>query len=435
MVKIINAFQGQSPVASIVNKFGNTLFGDGAASSAYERERAYAADRKNVETGNLMDAIAANPDMRSFYSDPANLARIVGSEVSPDVLGSLFRQHGVSQYGVRSDQADEGIVGSGGSYSSSANAFDATLAENQRQFNQKPTEARVGGQDVFVPQQDAFKPGVGPIPDNTRLYPTKNYITPQGNFMVNDESMAKGTDINGKPLPQGGYIGNVEGSAAEVMSPPAKSQLEAAMIEHAKLDVTSQQLRSVIERAPNEIFGASGKLLSAGRGATVFANNVASLMGFTDASSARDFFAQEAASQNLDPKLVQLMFNPAHGEMELLAGLYIYQVAKAMYGQGGRDLSNQDVERVIAAVGTPDSWSMDKQRFLEKMNALDTLRKSQIESLKTMFNQGPSQALPNVNAPAQQPAPTTAAPAPQPIPAPAPTTVGPVDWKTYFGGQ
>lgn len=471
MVKIISAFQGQSPVAQTISKLGLQLFDrSGDAADRFAEEKAYGQQIANTELENLMARAAGAEDYDAFWSDPANLAVALGSGVKSDDINNLFRARTASQYGIRNPQFEESYMGAGGNYGNLPTAFDANLAaentraantlaetslhnrntESQAAINEQnqntfryaePKPAMINGQPGFAPVGQLTQPGTAPILSDAEtrgMYAQKNfgnmgelpmeeqtYIgadpskagTPK-NYIVGDQTYITVDGVtnarDGQPLPPGGYIGTVQGTANDVLTKPAMSEIDQALIHINRTKTTSRMLRGVVERAPEEVFGASGKILNATRGAVVFADNIAGVLGAKDAFSARDMLKQEiAANPGISPDVANLIFSPTYGEMEVLAGAYIYQTAKALFGQGGRDISNQDIERVIGFLGSPNEWSMDKTRFLEKLTVADNLMAAQEETLRGMRAAVPTG--PNVSPTANSPAPQTQ-PAPQPAP-------------------
>lgn len=180
MVRIINAFREERPVGAMLARLGDAMFGD-QATGEINRQQAYALQRSNAETNNLM-ALAREGGLETLT--PAGQAMLIGSGYDPNDLGRVGALGAATQFGARDPRTTNWSAGLG-EYGNTAEAFDLDLAEvarnnnlqsgdrryntdtnvaeDARQFNMTPQEALVNGQPAFVPRSGAFETGVAPI--------------------------------------------------------------------------------------------------------------------------------------------------------------------------------------------------------------------------------------------------------------------------------
>jgi len=491
MVRIINAFRGESPIGNVLTQLGQQLFGDQAGASI-NREQAYALQRGNAETDNLMRQIAEGGGVQALGADPVTQAMLIGSGYDPQDFSRIGLMGAATGYGARDPRTTNWTVGAGLPYGNTAEAFDLDLAETARnnnlqsgdrrygvdqnvaqdryEFDQTPQAAMVNGQPAFVPRVGAFEPGVGPVlnaseaqamkflemfpaldpleqrvgvgaapsldqtraNEATRILGTPgglpgadpntqefigaraapgtswNYITPDGKvFITNDTAYAAGTDARGRPLPPDGTRGELQATDMGGLAPAAKSDLDKMEFALYRLDNTASQLIEAIDAADPRSFGLAGAVADLGRGAVTAVANLAGLLGVEEfsATALRQRLASAPQDPNdpVQPGTWDLLFNPAATELQTLGGIFLWQAAAALAGQGGRELSNADMTRVIEQFGSPTSWGTDQVRYREKIVSLQNYARDQLALIQTYrANQGaPPQGA------AATPAPTT----------------------------
>lgn len=184
MVRIINAFQGDSPLGTVISNLGQQLWGNGAAGEI-NRQNALALQRSNTETENLMRYIAENGGVQANGANPIVQAMLLGSGYAPQDFARIGLMGAATGAGARDPSTINWTVGAGLPYANTAEAFDLnlaetarnnnmasadrryatdqTVAENARQFDMTPTEAVVNGVPVYVPRAGAFDAGVSPV--------------------------------------------------------------------------------------------------------------------------------------------------------------------------------------------------------------------------------------------------------------------------------
>lgn len=238
MVRIINAFREDRPVGRVLASLGDALFGD-QATGEINRQQAYALQRGNVETDNLM-ALAREGGLETLT--PAGQAMLIGSGYDPNDLGRIGAMGASTQFGARDPRTTNWSAGIG-EYGTTAEAFDADQA-NQRGMNDAdnaaamarqaalPQAALVNGQPGFVPQGGAFDPGIAPIMTQSEvqgfnlanLFPT---LTPEQQLTAVDaapsldqvragvatDALANGAGLGALPGPEQAFIGADAGTA------------------------------------------------------------------------------------------------------------------------------------------------------------------------------------------------------------------------------
>jgi len=469
MVRIINAFRGESPIGNVLTQLGQQLFGDQAGASI-NREQAYALQRSNVETDNLM-RLAAGGGLETL--SPTGQAMLIGSGYDPNDLGRIGALGAATQFGARDPLTTNWSAGLG-EYGNTAEAYDLDLAEVRRNNNLQSGDRRygvdvgaattltandadnaaalarqnalpysfvgpdglpiIGTQSTAVGQQPILSntevqgtlaqnaitgDGIGALDEPTQAYlginaastrpgTSWNYITPSGQvFITNDTAYAAGTDAQGRPLPPDGTRGELQATDMGGLAPAAKSDLDKMEFALYRLDNTATQLLGAIDAADPRSFGLAGAVADLGRGAVTAVANLAGLLGVEEfsATALRQRLATAPQDPNdpVQPGTWDLLFNPAATELQTLGGIFLWQAAAALAGQGGRELSNADMTRVIEQFGSPTSWGTDQVRYREKIVSLQNYARDQLALIQTYrANQGaPPQGA------AAPPAPTT----------------------------
>lgn len=217
----------------------------------------------------------------------------------------------------------------------------------------------------------------------------RNWLAPDGSKGITLDGLTD--SATRRPIPPGSQIygTQIQDTADNVLSPRAKGQIDQGLLELGTFDIMGRRLREVASNADPRLFGASGRLIDFGRGVATLASNLYATIGVSDAEGAKQWMLQDIQNEiarqkangqvTLDPSVLNLLFSPDSAELELLAGLYVYQAAKAIANQEGRGLSNEDVQRFTSYIGSPQDWSMDKTRYLQKLNAVDNLTRKLVD--------------------------------------------------------
>lgn len=144
MVKILSPFQGTDPLGAAFQSLGKRMFGGAGQESAYDAERAYAAERENVETENLMRRLAGGNGAQALGADPLAQAMMVGAGYDPSKFANMGLMGAANQFGAADSRTQNWQVGSGQSYDNTAAAVNAKLAETARGNDLASADRRYG---------------------------------------------------------------------------------------------------------------------------------------------------------------------------------------------------------------------------------------------------------------------------------------------------
>jgi hypothetical protein len=149
MPKIINAFRGTDPTASVLAQLGQSLFGGNQTAAAIERERLRALQRINTETELL------GQDTQAFGTPGYDPNTIAARAALAGDTGYADRHQ--FQTAVSSDQYDpisRAMLGAGSAMSSTPHGFGVTSAETARNNNMSSVDRRystdVGSRDTLA---------------------------------------------------------------------------------------------------------------------------------------------------------------------------------------------------------------------------------------------------------------------------------------------
>jgi hypothetical protein len=406
-----NPYNFQSPIGAALKNFSSTLARmPSEAQQILIAEHALKAKREN-------ENVVGVGDVFNKYGTPAfdrnmamNLAIRAG--LDPARLAGYERYATANRYGVDDPRTTNAYVGAGGAYSGTKPAFDvtlaehkrasqATLAENQRQFDEKPYT--VGGPmgPVVSTQRDAVgQPAVEDIGkvkgdfarravNNPRgiagLNPTeqhfigaqptqpstpRNYLDPQGKKYVTYDGR---TDAQtGQPLPPGGSMFSVQGTPNESgLRPNVQGRLQETGIELQKFNGLLDHTLKLAQQSPSN-FGVAGMIKGAAQDAGVIAQNLAEGLGYKGLQDAVEGAKQKAIASGVSPESLPglFTFDPTLPSLHTAADLLTYQAASALAGQSGRSVSDRDIKIFRDIVGDPRDWSGNQQKFLAKLGQI-----------------------------------------------------------------
>ncbi len=135
----------QSELGRMINQLGKQMFGDRLGNDL-RREKLYGLQRENRETDNLMAQVAKG-GAAAAASSPIAQAILIGAGYDPRDFAQLGLLDSAVNNGARAQATQNLQVGAGQSFSSTAEAFDATQATARR--GQDLTDARGRrGQDM-----------------------------------------------------------------------------------------------------------------------------------------------------------------------------------------------------------------------------------------------------------------------------------------------
>jgi hypothetical protein len=456
---VANPYGGQSPLgAALKNLSGALMKPSNEAAKINQLEHALAQKQKRENTAALGDMLR-NLGSDRFDRQAAIDAAVRGG-VSPDHLGGYERYNSANQFGVADPRTTNAFVGAGGAYSSTAGGFReseantnaraaAVLAENQRQFDQKPTTIGTDRGPMIVRQNEAYgQPAVedlGKVKGNvarvavnspgglagadstTRQFigaegkgePTpRNYVAPGNVQLITYDGV---TDArNGQPLPPGGYIANAQGAATDVgLTTKVQGGLQEQNIANQQFKGLLGYTRNLAKADANN-FGVSGFIKGTVQDVNAIGGNIAQGLGYRGIQEAAEATRQKIIASGMDPGLFSGVFDPRLDSLHTSADLLVYSAAEALAGQSGRQVSDKDVKMFKGIVGDPRDWMGNQQKFLAKMDTLEqilAMREGVVANNLRPGNPASPPAAPGVAASPMSPAP--GAPS---IPAPAPST-------------
>ncbi len=180
-------------------------------------------------------------------------------------------------------------------------------------------------------------------PRNYRGPDNRNYITYDG-----------ATDVGGNPLPQGGYLASVEGSASDAgLTNSTTTDTQKSVIANRRLNYLLDMAEGLT--ADPNLFGIQGKARTLGQELVAGVSGLGQLFGDKSTGGvALDVARKEAAGLGLQGLLPEL-YDPNLPAVQTIWGLLTYQVASALAGQRGQGASDKDIVAARQIVGEPQS--------------------------------------------------------------------------------
>lgn len=206
---------------------------------------------------------------------------------------------------------------------------------------------------------------LGANPTADRLGTPRNYILPGGRTIITYDGVTSAVD--GTPLPTGGYLGTVEGSATDAgVTKAVATDLQSDTIANKKFNFLLD--KGLALTADPTLFGPEGWARATGQEIGQGIKGLGAL--FQDPQQADQVLAtakadvQKAGLQNLIPEL----YNPQLQEVETIWGLLVYQGASALAGQENRSVSDKDVQAMRQILGSPQAMFSSAESMKAKLN-------------------------------------------------------------------
>lgn len=444
MVKIINPFAAPNPISQALERAAASLGGD-TLTPALKREQLMKAQRENVEAQNTA-AMLAQFGQPGF--DRAQLAAtdyLAGGKGSN--LADIEMYLAANQGGFDDPATSAAMLGAGKAASSTPIGFTRSEARQERQ-NKYNTDTASGdrrygidvgaqtdrykfdnaleqvvtpeGHPMFVRRSEAA--GQAPVLSETEQKGTllgqnfgdlesldplqrsvlgaepKNPPSPK-NYVVGDQSFITYDGVNdartGQPLPEGGFIAGVQGSAKDAGVPTAtqnKSLQDMTALKNF-FDLI-KRTRTVAESDPT-IFGATGAARSAAQGTSEGLSAAAALFGLkpeeirTRASATANQILAGANPGELDTGILMRDFDPNLPDIQLLGNMLVYSGAEAMAGQAGRAMSDKDVEMWRGIIGDPQGWLTSQKSYLQRLGTMEQVGLQRFNRQREMMNLPP----------------------------------------------
>lgn len=401
-----NPYGADSPLGAALKNLSTTLAKpSGEAANIHRIEAALALKQKRENTAGLGDAL------RNLGTDQfdrrAAIDLAVRGGVSPDHVGGFERYNSANQYGAADQRTSNAVVGAGGAFNSTAmGAREAEaaatgrtklgLAENARQFNDKPYEALgPNGQPQVMTQSSAVgqRPilseanvkgvrldqnfgNVGDLPpaeqrilgaQGTGTPTPRNYVHNGVNYITNDGL----TDArSGQPLPPGGHIANAQGPADAVgLTKTVRGGLQKQNIANDKFKSLLALTRKTAEEGESN-FGVPGFVKGAVQDASAVADGLSRGLGYTGLQEGLASARERAIQAGVDPGILSGVFDPTLPKLHSLADLTVFAAAEALAGQSGRSVSDKDIKFFKNIAGDPREWSMSQQKYVAKVEQM-----------------------------------------------------------------
>lgn len=204
---------------------------------------------------------------------------------------------------------------------------------------------------------------LGANPTADRVGTPKNYIVPgSGTFLTYDGV----TDVYGKPLPLGGYIGTVQGSATDTgVTKATRTDLESDTIANKKFNFLLD--KGLALTADPTLFGPEGYVRSTLQEIGQGLKGVSTLIDPDPAKAAAEVQNARAEARSFGVNIPEL-YDPRLSEVETIWGLLVYQGASALAGQENRSVSDKDVEAMRAILGSPQGLFSSANSMKSKLN-------------------------------------------------------------------
>jgi len=404
MPVIVNPYKSAgNPLGDAIERAAKSMYGD-TLTPALKREQLYGAQRENVETDALMNAVAANGDLDWSVIAPA----IVGSGYNPGQFNDLMLGRAANVYGARDQRTQNAQIGAGKPFAATAEAFDIGDATDRRgqdiassdrrygidvddsrlreQFNQKPIEASIGGQSVFVPQGGAFDEGVSPLLSSGEqspaikfnsfydLYNSQNSAdpnnpTPEEASAAKNYAMAQVSKSAGRRITVGedGTVSIEEGGIGTPTN-NVRSGLQKQAIETAQFSRLADLADKYLTDPGNaNLFGVVGQARQYAQGAVEAGNTLASSLGYNNPEEMTQSLRGEAYKSGVANLLPEL-YDPNLDAVDAVWGMLVYKGAAAMAGQEGRSISDKDVAFFRQVFGDPKSFFASQKSMKAKLD-------------------------------------------------------------------
>jgi len=485
MPKIISAFNGTDPLGDTLAKLGASMFGGNTTDNALKNEQLYALQRENTERDNYAKLVADGGIMPTANNKLAQ-AMIIAAGIDPRNSAYLGRMDAATQYGADDPRTANWQIAAGDPYSSTAGAFNKTLAETARSNDMTSANQRYNvDQDaamkkwlnenisaadtqesadrryttdqtqmtertkpfsvydpttkspVFLPTDKVTStPGVQPIlsetdrkgmllgqnfdtldkndvyqrqvlganPTADRLGSPKNYILPGGQTIITYDGITSAAD--GQPLPPGGYLGTVQGSATDTgVTKATRTDLESDTIANKKFDFLVNKGLALTENP--QLFGPQGYVRSTLQEIAQGLKGVSTIIDPDPNKAAAEVQNARREAQQFGVNIPEL-YDPQLQEVETIWGLLVYQGASALAGQENRSVSDKDVQAMRQILGSPQSLFSSAESMKAKLNqARDVVANYDKISREALQNEAPVTspfgAQPNVVDPNAQP--------------------------------
>jgi hypothetical protein len=192
---------------------------------------------------------------------------------------------------------------------------------------------------------------LGANPSADRLGTPRNYIIPGAQPIITYDGVTSARD--GTPLPAGGYLGTVEGSATDTgVTKAVATDLQSDTIANKKFNFLLDK-GMALTNDPT-LFGPEGYVRSTLQEIGQGLKGVSTLIDPDPAKAAAEVQTARQEAQRYGVNIPEL-YDPRLSEVETIWGLLVYQGASALAGQENRSVSDKDVQAMRQILGSPQS--------------------------------------------------------------------------------
>jgi len=422
------------------------MSGPSDAQNIYTAERALQEKRKR-EGHERLSAGVRNIGTPG-YDMRGTLADAFSAGIDPSQLGTAQRVYNANTYGAADPRTDNAVVGAGGGFGSTADAFKQTQAgldrrhtetvgEQRRQFDSQPqTVGTPSGPQIVRRSESYGQPAVEDLgkvkgdyarrainqPNGiNNLTPTEktfvgandekvrtphNYIPQAGGAMM--QTFDGITDARtGQPLPPGA-IASVQGTPEQSgLSKTVQSQLQGSNVALDRMKGVADYARSLI--VPQNV-GIPGMVKGAAQDIVQVADGLAKGLGIKSAEDIVANIQQRVQSGGIDSNTANNLFtfDPRLPQVSSAYHALTLTAADAIAGGVGK-ASNHDIKMVTGILGNPESLFANEGQLHAKLDALNAIA-DRMHGVNQSALRGPA-------VPA---GPAQAAPGASPPPSPAP---------------
>lgn len=192
----------------------------------------------------------------------------------------------------------------------------------------------------------------------------KNYILPGGQTIITNDGITSAVD--GTPLPPGGYLGTVQGSATDTgVTKAVATDLQSDVIANKKFDFLVN--KGLALTANPQLFGPQGYVRSTLQEINQGLKGISTIIDPdpTKAAAEVNTARQEAMKYGVN---IPELYDPQLQEVETIWGLLVYQGASALAGQENRSVSDKDVQAMRQILGSPQSLFSSAESMKAKLN-------------------------------------------------------------------
>lgn len=409
MPVIINPYkQTPNPLGDALERAAKSMYGD-TLTPALKREQLYGAQRENVETDNLMGAVATGGELDWSAIAPA----IVGAGYDPSKFNDLVLGRSANMFGARDQRTQNAQVGAGKNFDATAEAFDVTDQTKRRgqdinsadsrygtdvsnarqmyEFNNTPEKAMVGDEERFVRRSDVFGEDVAPILSQSEqkpavkfnsyydLYLNQNSMDPdlpseQEKAAAKKYAMAQVSKSAGQKITVGddGSVSIEQGGIGEATN-NVKSNLQKQLIESQKFSQSVKLAKNFLTDPKHaNLFGPVGAARQYAQGFVESVNTLGQALGYKDMPTAVAGYRQEAAKAGVASFIPEL-FDPNLDAVDTVYTVLLFQGAAALASQEGRSVSNEDITRMKTIFGDPKGFFASQRSLAAKLAIVERM--------------------------------------------------------------